>query len=52
MNRERFALGYRMLARDRGIALADGKNCARRVRFGVRRYCAAFLLLLTIGYQL
>jgi len=34
------------------IALPDSKKRARRARFGVRRYCAAFLLLSTIGYQL
>src|SRR5882672_10357323 len=34
------------------IALPDSKNRARRARFGVRRYCAAFLLLSTICYQL
>src|SRR5882672_8357732 len=34
------------------IALADSMKCARRARFGVRRYCAAFLVLSTIGYQL
>jgi hypothetical protein len=52
MVKERFALAYRTLARDCGIALVDSESCTRRLRFGVRRYCAAFLLLSTIGYQL
>src|SRR6266403_3359998 len=34
------------------IALLDSKNYARRARCGVRHYCAAFLLLSTICYQL
>src|SRR6266516_7535022 len=46
------ALVYRTLSPDCGIALADSKNCADRARLGVRRYCAAFLLLSTICYQL
>jgi hypothetical protein len=45
-----FALVCRTLSRDYVIALADGKNCARRARYGVRHYCAAFLLLSTICY--
>ena len=51
-SKERFALDNRILSRDCGIALAEGKNRARRAGFGVRRYCTAFLLLSTIGYQL
>src|SRR5258708_39865141 len=47
MKKERFALVYRTL---HPVALAYSKNRARRARFGVRRYCAAFLLLSTIGY--
>jgi hypothetical protein len=50
MNKECFALAYRTLPCDCWIASADSKNSARRARFGVRRYCAAFLLLSTVGY--
>jgi hypothetical protein len=46
------AFAHRTLSHVCGIALADSKKCARRARFGVRRYCAAFLLLSTMGYQL
>src|SRR5881275_1937002 len=52
MKKERFALVYRTLSPDCRIALADSKICADRARLGVRRYCAAFLLLSTICYQL
>jgi hypothetical protein len=47
-----FVLDKRTLSRDRGAALTGNKNCARIARFGVRRYCAAFLVLSIIGYQL
>jgi hypothetical protein len=52
MKKERFSLDNRIFSRGRGIALPDSKNRVRRARFGVRRYCAAFLVLSTIGYQL
>src|SRR5438046_7116482 len=51
MKKERFALVYRTLSPDCRIALADSKIGADRARLGVRRYCAAFLLLATKCYH-
>jgi hypothetical protein len=51
IRKEFFALAHRTLRGGCGITLADGKKCARRAHFGVRRCCAAFLLLLAISYQ-
>src|SRR5262249_52524778 len=49
MKKKYFALVNRTFP---SVALADGKGCRGRAPFGVRRYCAALLLLSTIGYQL